>query len=382
MPFDFSESQENECLVPVTLPDKEAYYYDLLNIKYNFTGRVDAWTANTFIKEASQLIVNAIKLFEMGYFDCAFYSLRQSLEVSTTMVYLVDIDEEKRQQELSKWKSEGQFPMHAKMLKFLKDKGETFRDFREKLNGYFEQLDAVKSKLNKHVHKQGFDKFYVARNHPVNRDESRERFIDEFRRNVESCIGAIAVFRLALDPFPILLNDEEMYHRTGDMIPESYTDEFIDKYIGIDHIENYKNTEIYQAHFAYFAEMEKKKDCVSNVVKHQYINLEELDEILEQKHLLSESDLKAVLICESSEKIAKVYALGGLLQYFTNRKSSRTKMSWDSRDFDACSKSEPPLNIPYDEAFISCFVFGEQEYFLEHNETLSGEEIKKIETIT
>lgn len=44
---------------------------------------MDTPYANTFIMESVKLAVNAILLFEMGYFDCAYYSLRQSIEVAT-----------------------------------------------------------------------------------------------------------------------------------------------------------------------------------------------------------------------------------------------------------------------------------------------------------
>jgi len=56
--------------------------------------------------------------------------------------------------------------------------------------------------------------------------------------------GAIAVFRLAVDPFPLLLADEAIYNRTGQLMTEGYAEDFIEKYIGINHIEAYKNRTI------------------------------------------------------------------------------------------------------------------------------------------
>jgi len=78
--FEYSKWKENSNLIPQQIPNKEKYYHDLTNIEQSWTGRIDVMLANTFIQEAAQLIVNAIALFEHGYFDCAFYSLRQSLE--------------------------------------------------------------------------------------------------------------------------------------------------------------------------------------------------------------------------------------------------------------------------------------------------------------
>jgi hypothetical protein len=204
MSFDFLKYKENQHLIPVEIKNKGSYYYDLMNIEHSFTGRVDAWLSNTFIYESVQLIVNSINLFEMGYFDCAYYSLRQSLELSTTMIYLVDIDENKKEVELKKWKNEERFPMQSQIMVFLKDNGLVFKDLKDKLNSYFEYLDSVKMRLNKFVHKQGLDKFYVSRNHPINSSKSRESFIKEFEDHLKTCIGAVAVFRLGIDPFPIL----------------------------------------------------------------------------------------------------------------------------------------------------------------------------------
>jgi len=382
MSFDFLEYRENQRLFPVEIPKKKSYYYDLMNIEHSFTGRVDAWLSNTFVQESVQLVVNAINLFEMGYFDCAYYSLRQSLELSTTMIYLVDIDENKKGAELKKWKNEERFPMQAKMIEFLSKNGAIFKDFKAKLEPYFKQLNSTKTKLNKFVHKQGLDKFYVSRNHPLNSSKSREDFINEFESHLKTCIGAIAVFRLGIDPFPILLNDEEIFHRTGDLMTRAYSEEFIDMYIGNEAMECYKNTEIYQDHYDYFISQEKKDECVTNIVKHQYIDTDKINEILNQKHLMSESDLFAVLLCKSSDKVVKVYTLDGLMQYFTNRNTVRKKMSWDSRDFHKFKECRSPSNIPYDEAFITCVFLNKEAYFIEHNEPFTDDEIKRIKSIT
>ncbi len=173
MSSDFLQYRENQHLVPVEMQKKQLYFYDLMNIERSFTERVDALLSNTFILESAKLIVNAINLFEMGYFDCAYYSLRQSLELSTTMIYLLDIDEDRREIELKKWKCEERFPMQAKMMEYLNKNGAIFKDFKSKLEKYFNQLDLTKTKLHKFVHKQGLDKFYVSRNHPLNSSKSR-----------------------------------------------------------------------------------------------------------------------------------------------------------------------------------------------------------------
>ena len=57
-------------------------------------------------------------------------------------------------------------------------------------------------------------------------------------------------------------------------------------YIGHSTIQKYKKTEIYQGHYDYFINEERKQKCVTNVVKHQYININKIDDILKQKLFL------------------------------------------------------------------------------------------------
>ncbi|MDR4508515.1 MAG: hypothetical protein MRJ65_09830 [Candidatus Brocadiaceae bacterium] len=226
------------------------------------------------------------------------------------------------------------------------------------------------------------DKFYVSRNHPLNSSKSRENFIKEFESHLKTCIGAIAVFRLGIDPFPILLNDEEIYHRTGGLMTRAYSEEFIQIYIGNEVVENYKNTEIYQGHYDYFFSQEKQHVCVTNIMKNQYIDTDKIDEILSQRHLMSDSNILAVLLCKISDKVVKVYTSDGFIQYFTNRNTVRKNMSWDSRDFNKFKECKPPSNIPYDEAFITHVLLNKESFFIEHNEPFGNDEIEMIKSIT
>jgi hypothetical protein len=171
MTFDFIKHKEIENVIPLKLEGKEQYYLDLMNIEHSWTGLIDAMFSNEFFREAVQLIINAIVLFEKGYFDCAFYSLRQAMEISTTVVYLVDDSDENRRQELRKWMNQDKFPMHGQMIAELNKRKNTFADIRAKMSLYFEEVEAAKQQLNKYVHKQGFDKFYVSR-----KDRFREYF--------------------------------------------------------------------------------------------------------------------------------------------------------------------------------------------------------------
>jgi len=379
MSFDFTKYRETKGLVPLKIENKEKYYTDLINLEDSWTGRMDAQISNTFILESVQLIINSITLFEQGYFDSSFYSLRQSLEVSTTMTFLIDNDEQSRKNELIKWKAQSRFPMYSQMIKMLENNGSIFSDIKEKMSDYFNDLNIIKQKLNKYVHKQGFNTFYTSKNHPLNQGKDRIKFIQEYEMYLKKCIGAIAVFRLTIDPFPVLLNDEEIYVRTGDLMTRGYDNKFIEDYIGKKNIENYKKTEVYQNYYNSIIQEEAKNIYVTNVVKDQFIDKESIDKILEQKHLLGQHDLVAVVLCGFSEKVAKVYCIGGLHMYFSSTKSNRESWSWSGLDFKKFKESEQNYNFKYDEAFISTITLYDEDYFIEHNEEFEIDEINELE---
>ncbi|OBR66726.1 hypothetical protein A7K91_00130 [Paenibacillus oryzae] len=372
MSFDFTKYKEIKNLIPLELPDKKAYYTDLVNLEDSWTGRMDAQLANTFIQEAVQLIINAIVVFEQGYLDCAYYSLRQSIEVSTTMVYLTELEPDMKTEELQKWRTKSKFPMYGQMIKFLDKNGNAFSDIREKMKNYFDELQKVKESMNKYVHKQGFDTFYVARRHSAKVDTSA--LTKDFEDCLISCIGAIAVFRLAIDPLPVLLMDSEIYSRTGDLLTESYSDDFVYKYVGQKAIEAYKQTEIYHSFHEYFMNKEQMKPCVLDVTKFQHIDNERINEILNQAHLLTRTDYLAVVTVGLSKKIASLYFSGGWPFYTTNTKSVRYLDGFDSDTFKKIKESENHMNNRYDEAYLSYLNLDSEELYLEHNEQFEPDE--------
>lgn len=375
----FIQYKEKKNIVPVQIPEKDLYFSDLMNIEHSWTGRMDAQLANTFMMEAVQLICNAIVLFEKGYFDCAYYSLRQSIEVATTMIYLSDIPEELRKEKLEAWKRTRDFPMQGQMLTYLKENGNLFSDLKIKLSNYFVELSKLSKKLNKIVHKQGLKYFYVSRNHPINKEEKRlEEYISDFQQYLKSCIGVVAVMRLSIDPYPVLLMDEEIYCRTFNMMTEPYTDEFVEKYVGNQVLSDYKKTEIYNTYYEYHMQAEKMLDCVTDIVKNQYINKEQMKTIITQVHLLGDWDFWAVMLVLWCDKAIKIYCCGGLMFYFTNLNTNRKVMSWDSGDFKAFSENAQKYNQQYDVAYISTFYIQNDYFFIEHNEILTEEEILRI----
>lgn len=385
--FKYSEWRKNENIKRYEIPNVEDYFLDLMNIEHSFSGRMDIPLANTFIMEAVQLVVNSISLFELGYFDSAYYSLREAIEISTTIVYLSDMPDKERKEKMEDWKNTKDFPMQGQMLNQLYQYGIVISDMKEKMGSFFAEIKDVSRKINKCIHKQGLRFFYVSRNHPVNVKKDDNIFIENYVYFLEKTIGIIAVMRLAIDPYPVLLMDEDILLRCFDSMTEAYKNEFVEKYITKETLEDYKKTEMYLNHYNGHIIEEKKNYAVFDIMKHQVIDTTKRKEILSQIHLLDEADKIATYIALISKKVVKVYTYGGFQMYFTDRKTNRKSLSWNGTEFKQFEESNQKFNQKYDEALISVFKYNigdnkDETFFVEHNEYLNDYDTKLISELS
>ncbi|WP_149428083.1 teicoplanin resistance protein VanZ [Exiguobacterium acetylicum] len=380
MEFNYLDYRNKKNLITLKISNKEDYYSDLFQLENSFVSRLDIFQiANTFLAESIQLIINAISLFEKGYLDNAYYSLRQSLETALTIVYLSDFEEQMRKKELNEWRKKSKFPMYSQMIKLLENNKAVFLDVKKNMVCYFESIENTKKYLNKHVHKQGFNTFYVSRSHLLNTDRDYKLTIQEFEKNLISCIGAVVVFRLCLDPFPILLMDEEIYSRTETLMSDAFSMEFITKYIGMDNIENYKKTNIYKEAYDYFITLEKMLPSVLNIKKSSYIDRNNLQEILSQVHLLSETEIQVVVISKVSDKFTRIMLSDfPNTLYFTNIISNRLNFGFSVNDFLKLQKKIDTFNVSLDNIFISSLNIKENKFLVEHNQEFTFEEFEEL----
>lgn len=385
--FKYSEWRKNENIKRYEIPNVENYFEDLTNIEHSFSGRMDVPLANTFIMEAVQLVVNSISLFELGYFDNAYYSLREAIEISTTIVYLSDMPDEERREKMEDWKNTKDFPMQGQMLNQLYKYGIVISDMKEKMKSFFDEIKNVSKKMNKCIHKQGLRFFYVSRNHPINMKKDDKVFIENYVNFLEKTIGIIAVMRLAIDPYPVLLMDEEILLRCFDSMTEAYKNEFVEKYITNETLKDYKKTEMYINHYNRHSTEEKKNYAVFDIMKHQVIDTTKRKEILSQIHLLDNTDKIATYIALISKKVVKIYTYGGLKMYFTDRKTNRKALLWDGMEFKQFEESNEKFNQNYDEVFISVFTYNigdnkQESFFVEHNKCLNDYDINLIKELS
>lgn len=366
-------------LRPLSVPHKTQYYEAIRNIEYSFTGRMDDKVSiNTFILEATQLLANAITLFEQGYFDCSYYSLRSAIEVSSLVVYFIDIPENERSKNISDWSQTKDFPTQGRVLGELAKGGDIYCDMKEKMPSFFLEAKDIVQKINKYVHKQGFRHFYVSRNHPINHNKPQDVFISNFEYYLKKTISIVSIMRLAIDPFPVLLSDEAIMYRYPDSLTDPYSDDFISEYIGNKLLKDYKNTEIYKGYYSFFIQEEKRNAAVFDVEKNQFIDRHKQEEILSQFHLLHIDDKICATIAFACNKATQVYAYDGLKLYFTELKTNRKAHSWFAQDFKTFSENNEKANQAYDEVYITAFKVNEEYYFAEHNELLTTEEVETV----
>lgn len=119
-------------LTPLVLPGAKEYLRAINNISLADIVLVSAWSSNTFFEEACQMLANSINLYQQGFFDAAFYSLRQSIELSIGTLYL-----NAKPDDLKRWvRQEDGFEV-GRMSKYLKENEIVFKDVREKMSDYF-----------------------------------------------------------------------------------------------------------------------------------------------------------------------------------------------------------------------------------------------------
>lgn len=126
---------------PRPFPDEQELKQDVLVLESLCFADPDFESFNNFLNEWGQLLFNAIILFKSGYFDCAYYSLRQAIELAITILYFHDVDKLPRNEIVAKWSNKQSFPSFARILDELKMQSK-YRDIILHLPNLFGELSS------------------------------------------------------------------------------------------------------------------------------------------------------------------------------------------------------------------------------------------------
>lgn len=379
----YAEYFETHFLRPIPFPNKEEYYsfiHEIGNTVTFFIGEKFS-IAYRIVKESEHMLINAVSLFEKGYFDAAFYTLRQTMELCMMIAYFFELPDEERRQRFKDWKgSVERFPGVGEMRRTLEsaDYSVDFRDFKEKMPEFFDEFASVYRELNKYTHKQGLRYFYSVRwyKDPQN-DES---LLVNFRNHLDRVIGCVAIFRLMIDPLPVLKLEEEIEYRTADILMFPFSPRFVAKFIGDERLGAYKKTNLCSEFKAgILRNNEKLSEATYNYIKWDFLERNTIPEVLKQKHLLSRRQIVQLMFVDKFMQISAVHTCGGLLTCRTDVESKRIDWSASTAEFDLMEKSSNPYNQQYKGVYISVLNVQDESYFLEHNETIDERTIIELE---
>lgn len=330
----------------VAREDELAYgiLYDYVDqLADSVSGLVSTPSFNQFLLESCRLLANSLDLIHQGYFDAAFYSVRQAGEVILIGTLFSNLEESERKAKYEKWVSLDRFPSFSELSKMLRSKDIEYRDLLEQMPEINELISKLNQRANKYIHKQGHESFYTKPYEVVSEGARhiREDFTDYFKTTVKVC----SIFRLAVDPFPILLNDPECEFRFPDCMTFEFGQSFINNCLGNDFVERYIKTDYYRnwvnAIKSTFPQLKEATYSVSNL---HYIDLSNIKDILDELDKLTLYEATAVLFTALfSEKVIAIH-ITGTLDAFGN--SARPSSGLYLSDMSAYAEQLGRVNVP------------------------------------
>ena len=307
------------------------------------SGLVSTPSFNQFLLESCQLLANSLDLIHQGYFDAAFYSVRQAGEVILIGTLFSNLEESERKAKYEKWVSLDRFPSFSELSKMLRSKDIEYRDLLEQMSEIDELISKLNKRANKSIHKQGHDFFYTKPYEVVSESARhiREDFTDYFKTSVKVC----SIFRLAVDPFPILLNDPECEFRFHDCMTLEFGQSFIDNCLGNAFVERYIKTDYYRNWVNTIkSTFPQLKEATYNVSNLHYIDLSNIKDILDVLDKLTLYEATAVLSTALfSEKVIAIH-ITGTLDAFSN--SARPSSGLYLSDMSAYAEQLGGVNVP------------------------------------
>lgn len=336
------------------------------------TGNLNEMFCNMFFSESVELLKHAFFLYEDGYFDCAFYSLRQSIENMNNML-LSAVDTDKYEL----WKEKGRFPTDKAVKDLLSRQNDAYNEIKTVIPEFFEQYDELLKKVNKYIHKQGFDTFYVSNN--ISNFTDQEERTNLFLSFLKYAIGMMLIMNIALDPLSLALSDYEVdSHIPFDPMTEPIPIGIFEKYLSLDIIEKIKTTDHYTALKEYFLNMEELNEATYAVLRYNHFNVEQLDEIEKQITQLNLSQTLMFCILKSDIKATHFYWDYGILGYSTSYKPKVHIREYRSNQFDDYLQGDIKCNCDWQGMYISVFRAFDSYLIVQHDEPLTETEVSTL----
>lgn len=368
---------ENEFKNNVVIPDYNTLMLKLYYI-FAYTGQANIMYCNSFIYESIQLLKNSLILYKNGFFDCAFYSIRQSSEVMDNMLYVAN-----NPKILKDWKTKGYFPVDSKIQKQLEQISEGYKEIKTILSEYFLHHEELIKKSHKIIHKQGFDTFYQLRI-PINKKITgftQEKELELFLETLKYTIGKLHILLVLLDPMTLALSDENINCKIAmNLMTEPIDINFFSEVLGLtDIIDKLKSSNYYKDFVSYFEEKEVLLPSTYLVIRENYWDINALDEIEKQIHLLNIDEIFMFNILKNKLKINRFYMYDGMLWYSTSNCSNIHDFSVNTLEFRNYTQQKNLFNQHRKNVYVSVIKKSKEDWlFIEHNDLFNKEDIKLL----
>ena len=342
-------------VIPIKIENVDEYYSLIQEISFSDTNRTFAENLshsahiNLLIKEISILLANSLRLYEMGYFDNAYYSLRSANELATVMLDLSDKDDSKITNNFKKFRKGKYKKRRSKIINELSKEGIFFKEVIDQMPNLKKDISKLLNEINNVVHNNGLDTLYSVRYHSLDKDMSYKK-LEEFITHFLKSIRILAIMRLILDPLPLIITDDEMYYRCPKIVIFPFSDELL-SIIGRKSVDEIKQIDTYKSMEEWILSFEKRNTAVNDFLMHNFIDLDKISDIYSQKHLIPENELKILDVCCCTNKIIYIVYGNGFYRFFTSSKCDNH--IYNSLNIDELIKINDYYNICRDNVYIS-----------------------------
>lgn len=368
--------QDHHLLKKVVLQEHESLL-QAIRALFLTTGIIQNLFCNGFMMESVELIKHALFLYEDGYFDCAFYSLRQSVEIMNSMLLLSDDEDQ-----LKKWRAKAWFPMDKRVKDLLEKNNAAYSEIKEKIPEFFIRYDELLKAANKYIHKQGFDSFYAYYGWVwANKDAEKDRTA-LFVELMKHAIGMILIMDIALDPLSLALSDPEVdSHIPFDAMTEPIPVHMFEEFLSIELLDKIKETDHYQTVRQYFLNQEELNDATYGVRRYQFFDIHSLSDIEKQQSFLDVYELLMLRVLQAGIPATHFYTDYNILGYSTSNTPKKHITHHSSNQFEKYIGEENAPNIPWNEMFISIFKFLDTHFVIQHDHELSDSDISTVSSL-
>lgn len=370
-------------LRPCRLDDRDAILQATLDIEMSLTGRAGMFQLNVFFEEASKELRNAVKLFESGMFDAAFYSVRSAVELARVVAYFSGDDDPASSELYETWKEGGKFPFDGKIRRKLAEVCAPFQEVKDALPEFFPERDNALFRANKYIHRQGFHTFYSL----IQRPEPwyvgyLPAMRDEFHAFIMGAVTKIILLRLSVDPFPILLRDPDVMYKIHYIsLTKPLSDTVVDLFLTPRIIDSYRSTSFYSRHAEEFSDNEPFSEATYNLYNFGIYHHADHDKIMQQSNLLVKSDRIAVRIFECMADVSCINIVSGMKMYTTE--SFNFNKGFSVRYGYLGTDPEHPgiVNRPCPQGYETHIHIDDDIYVLVHAHPLSDDSMRSLERL-